>query len=104
MTAIEETFTAMFRFAPLLCPDEDKINQILLEPVPYNILEEEQSSSHYSSLYDMCFADDNVQPAILQPIDTDLAIVKRFGEVALRFVKTARLVSEGGIYLKHKES
>lgn len=104
MTAIEETFTAMFRFAPLLCPDDDKINQILLEPVPYNILEEEQSSSRYSSLYDMCFADDNVQPAILQPIDTDLAIVKRFGEVALRFVKTARLVSEGGIYLKHKES
>jgi len=103
MSAIEETFTAMFRFAPTMRPADDRIKEILLEPVPYNILEQDQSSAEYHNLYDMCFSEHTNQPAVLQPIDTDIAIVRRFGEVALRFVKTARLVSEGGIYVNQKK-
>lgn len=103
MSAIEETFTAMFRFAPTMRPTDDRIKEILLEPVPYNILEQDQMSSEFHNLYDMCFSEHVDHPAVLQPIDTDMAIVKRFGEVALRFVKTARLVSEGGIYVNQKK-
>ena len=103
MEAIEETFTAMFRFAPTMYPGDAAVREILLDPVPYNILEPDQINSEFHNLYDMCFSDKAKHPAVLQPIDTDFSIVRRFGEVALRFVKTARLVSEGGIYVNQKK-
>ena len=103
MEAIEETFTAMFRFAPTMYPGDAAVREILLDPVPYNILEPDQNNPEFHNLYDMCFSDKAKHPAVLQPIDTDFSIVRRFGEVALRFVKTARLVSEGGIYVNQKK-
>lgn len=103
MTAIEETFIAMFRFVPLLYPGDNTIKKILCKPVPYDIMNQDAVSEECTSLYDMCFSGNAISPSVLQPIDTDFAIVKRFGEVALRFVKTARLVSEGGIYVNQKK-
>lgn len=103
-TAIQETFSAMFQFAPTLRPSDDDLLKILRSHVPYDIMDPDHKSDQYSSFYDMCCsAMPNKPSAVLQPIDTDFAIVKRFGEVALRFVKTARMISEGGIYVNQKK-
>ena len=36
-------------------------------------------------------------PIILQPIDTDLEFIKRFGELALKFIYTNRIIVDGGM-------
>ncbi len=35
---------------------------------------------------------------IIQPIATDIELIKRFGELALKFVKTNRIIAPGGLY------
>lgn len=106
ITAIEETFRAMFRYTSVLQqPDDAEVECLLKREVPFNIIDmEDDRAGEFSTFYDMCCSQMPDKPAaILQPIDTDFAIVKRFGEIALRFVKTARIVSEGGIYLNDKK-
>lgn len=106
---IEETFDAMFRYLPpdaRTCNEQER-SDVLNRSVPFNIIDERDRLSEYSSFYELCCSKDTtVPPSILQPVDTDVAIVKRFGEIALRFVKTARIISEGGVYVNEpkKES
>lgn len=104
--AIESTFVSMFRFTRPI--SYKKMMRYLNDELPFNILNPELPG-YVKDIYDMCFDDQESEqpyeyPAVIQPIDTDFAIVKRFGEVALRFVKTARLISEGGIYINNKKA
>ena len=39
----------------------------------------------------------SVFPLIIQPIDTDIEFVKRFGELALKFIYTNRIIVDGGM-------
>ena len=36
-------------------------------------------------------------PLIVQPIDTDIEFIKRFGELALKFIYTNRIIVDGGM-------
>lgn len=39
---------------------------------------------------------------IIQPMNADIEIVKRFGELALKFVRTARIITPGGLVTNEK--
>ena len=39
---------------------------------------------------------------IIQPVSADIEIVKRFGELALKFVRTARIITPGGLVTNKK--
>lgn len=43
-------------------------------------------------------------PLILQPIGTDVEFLRRFGELALKFINTKRMIVEGGMCRNQKET
>jgi hypothetical protein len=49
-----------------------------------------------ATIEDICIAANN--PTIItQPITADMELVKRFGELALKFVRTQRIITPGGV-------
>ena len=42
-------------------------------------------------------------PGIIQPVDTDLEMVKRFGELALKLAKMCRIIAPGGVVMSLKK-
>ena len=51
------------------------------------------------SLNEMFKGDDNMCKLIVQPANADVALMKRFGELALKFVLAERIIMRGGAYL-----
>ena len=103
---IRETFDAMFRYLPdkKQIWSKEKRAKLLDRNTPFNIIDANDRLGEYRNFYELCCSNEpSVPPSILQPIDTDMAIVKRFGEIALRFVKTARIISEGGVYMNESK-
>lgn len=50
-------------------------------------------------------ANDNIGALpIVQPANVDIALLKRFGEVALKFILTERIIMRGGAYLGDKKN
>ena len=48
------------------------------------------------------FREDQIKAPIIQPIIADKELVKRFGELALKFVKTCRIIAPGGLVSNKK--
>ena len=49
---------------------------------------------------DITLQGDNI--VMMQPVETDLTLVERFGEVALKFIKACRVITPGGVVIHKK--
>ena len=49
---------------------------------------------------DITLQGDNI--VMMQPVETDLTLVERFGEVALKFIKACRVITPGGVVIHNK--
>ena len=45
---------------------------------------------------------DNFEVPIIQPISADIELIRRFGELSLKFVRTARIIAPGGLVSKEE--
>lgn len=97
MDAITVTESALFKYTNISFDNmtEDEKNKLLTGS--YDIITKFSTTSMLDLLH---------HPVVIQTATIDQNILRRFGEVALKFINTVRIITIGGIYLgdKNKEN
>lgn len=99
-TAIQKAVASTLKFTQSTPVTEQQIVDYL-DAASYDVITGKKYTSNEFS--DYLFSNEIVvgpiQPIIIQPSTIDINILKRFGEVALKFIQTARIIAPGSVYL-----